>query len=307
MRQSIRGYTDAVFEQAAAVDGGMARLASELAAVRELLAASEDLRQALIDPGLQPSVRRGIVEDLWGSRLDALTVGLLVEAVETDTATEFATDVDWMATRAAAVRDGQRPVGEVVLGRTAALERVAGYANAVLKGVEGENRLGDVEDELFRFMRVVDGTSELQTALTTSEVSAESRRALVADLLGSRATATTTRLASYVTLVGRPREYLNDLSWLVDRVAAESNRRVAEVRSATELGSDERSRLGAALGQITGRTVEVRVTVDPTLIAGFVATIGDTVVDASAAHRLALLKERLILPEATVSTTGDLR
>jgi F-type H+-transporting ATPase subunit delta len=48
----------------------------------------------------------------------------------------------------------------------------------------------------------------------------------------------------------------------------------------------------------------VRVIVDPTVLGGFVATIGDTVVDGSARHRLDLLKERLEMPEAAI-TTGD--
>ena len=104
--------------------------------------------------------------------------------------------------------------------------------------------------------------------------------------------------------MGRPRDYEALLSHLVDRVAAESNRRLAEVRTAVDLDDDRRSQLAEALSRVAGRPVDVRVTVDPAVLGGFVATIGDTVVDGSTRHRLELLKERLDTPEAEI-TTGD--
>ena len=102
----------------------------------------------------------------------------------------------------------------------------------------------------------------------------------------------------YATQVGRPRDYEALLGTLVDRVAAESNRRLAEVRTAVELDDDRRRQLAGALSRVAGRSVDVRVTVDPTVLGGFVATIGDTVVDGSTRHRLDLLKDRLDTPEA---------
>jgi F-type H+-transporting ATPase subunit delta len=117
--------------------------------------------------------------------------------------------------------------------------------------------------------------------------------------LGGKATDATTAMAGYATVVGRPRDYLSLLSELVERVAEESNRRIADVRAAVALDDNQRRRLGAALQRVTGRNIEVRDAVDPRVLGGFVATIGDTVVDGSARHRLDLLKERLLMPEAS--------
>jgi F-type H+-transporting ATPase subunit delta len=71
-----------------------------------------------------------------------------------------------------------------------------------------------------------------------------------------------------------------------------------------ELDESQRRDLAAALRRVIGHEVDVRVTVDRSVLAGFVATIGDTVVDGSARHRLEILKERLVMPEANV-TTGE--
>ncbi|MBO0732305.1 MAG: F0F1 ATP synthase subunit delta, partial [Acidimicrobiaceae bacterium] len=108
------------------------------------------------------------------------------------------------------------------------------------------------------------------------------------------------RLARYATQIGRPRDYLDELASIVERVAHESNRRLAEVVSAVEMDDAQRTELAEVLSRVTGRPTEVRVNVDPSILGGFVATIGDTVVDGSVRHRLDLLKDRLTLPAPTL-------
>ncbi|MGH9095361.1 MAG: F0F1 ATP synthase subunit delta, partial [Acidimicrobiales bacterium] len=176
-----------------------------------------------------------------------------------------------------------------------------GYATSVLEGVRADDGFDDVEDELFRFARVVDGSDGLRAALTDRDVPVEARRGLVRDLLASKATAATERLAAYATRVGRPRDFLELLSAVIERVAAESERQVAQVRAPIPLTDEQERRLAAALGRIVGHQVDVQVIVDPRVLGGFVASIGDAVVDGSARHRLEQLRDRLVLPEATIT------
>ena len=296
MRQSIRGYTDAVIEKAA--PGDLTPIANELAGVTDLIRGSQDLRLVLTDPDVPAPARRGVITDLLESRVSAATLRLVILALDADRASEFVDNVTWLAERLDAASRGLEPVGDAVLGRHAAIERVDGYATALLDDIPDQGTLGDIEDELFRFMRIVAGSQELLDALSNREVDAAARRGLVVDLLQGRATGTTTSLAAYATRVGRPRDYESLLGALVDRVAAESNRRLAVVRTAVELDDDRRRELAGALSRVAGHSVDIRVTVDPTVLGGFVATIGDTVVDGSSRHRLDLLKARLDTPEA---------
>jgi F-type H+-transporting ATPase subunit delta len=302
VRQSIRGYTDAVIEQASASD--LTLVAGELAGVVDLLGGSQDLRLVLTDPDVPLPARRAVVTDLLESRVTNTTLRLVTYALQADRAPEFVSDVTWLAERVDAGAHRLAPVGDVVLGRHAAVERVDGYATALLQDVPDKRALSDIEDELFRFMRIVAGSNELLAALSNRELDAATRRHLVVDLLQGRATPTTTRLAAYATQVGRPRDYETLLGHLVDRVAAESNRRLAIVRTAVDLDDERRGQLAGALSQVAGHAVDIRVTVDPTVLGGFVATIGDTVVDGSTRHRLDLLKARLDTPEADF-TIGD--
>jgi F-type H+-transporting ATPase subunit delta len=303
VRQSIRGYTDAVIEE---ISGGeqLAETASQLRAVHQLLDRSDDLRQVLADPGVPVASRRGVVSDLLAGRVSEETVRLIVFALEADRAGDVHDDVAWLATRIDAAAHDLAPIGEPVLGRSAAIERLDGYATGILEAVDRDT-LGEIEEALFRFERAIQGSDELRAAVTSRDLAPQVRRQIVIDLLQSHTFTATTSLAAYATHVGRPRDYLDLLAHLVERVAAESNRRVAEVQAPVDLDDAQRQQLAAALTRVAGRQVEVRVTVDPSVLAGFRATIGDTVVDGSARHRLSLLKDRLVTPEADI-TTGDL-
>ena len=304
MRQSIRGYADGVLELSGASGQAAEVLAEELRAVKDLLGSSEDLRRVLTDSGVPALSRRAVVKDLLSSRVGPSTVALLDFVIDVDRAADFVDDVAWLAARTEAATRGATSTTDHILGHKAAEERLDGFATALLAPVEGESALTGIEDELFRFQRIVASAEDLRAALSSRAVPQQARHSLVEDLLRAKATDTTVQLASYATRVGRPRDYEALLGFLVDRVAAENNRRLADVRAAVELDEPQRRQLAEALAGVVGRNVEVRVTVDPKVLAGFVATIGDTVVDGSARHRLEILKERLILPEATV-TTGE--
>jgi len=318
VREAVRGYFDAVMETAGA-EGRADVVAADLSALGRAVGSSEDLRAALSDPGLPSRARRAVVSDLLEGKVAPATAQLVSYVIEVDRAPEIVSDLAWLASSAAAAiaagapgdagQPGQpgRRSGEVdMLGRSASRERIEGYSTAVLAPLAAAGGLSEVEDELFRFGRVVDSSEELKAVLTDREVPAERRAGLVRDLLGAKASPPSVRLATYTALYGRPRDYVASLSWLVDRVAAEANRRVAEVRSAVELDDDQRARLTQALSRITGRQVDVRVSVDRDLLGGFIASVGDTVVDGSARHRLELLKERLSLPQVDLLTgTGE--
>jgi F-type H+-transporting ATPase subunit delta len=147
-----------------------------------------------------------------------------------------------------------------------------------------------VEDELFRFARALEGSDELRTALTDPHIPVSRRQQIVEDILGERAHPTTAALVSMVVGTGRARDLPAIIDELVKMSAAEQNRAVAEVRSAVDLTEDQRTRLAAALEQATGKAVEVKVVVDPSVLGGVVTTIGDTVIDGTVRHRLEQLK-----------------
>jgi F-type H+-transporting ATPase subunit delta len=171
--------------------------------------------------------------------------------------------------------------------------RIDGYARALFEVARAEGTTDEVEDELFRFARSFESSDALRNTLTDEMIPAAKRQAIVEDLLGGRATQTTTQLISMVVGSGRARDLPAIIDKLVERASSEKELEVAEVRSAVPLSPDQEARLAAALTSATGKQVNLKVVVDPSVLGGLVATVGDTVIDGSVRTRIDQLKSRL--------------
>jgi len=68
----------------------------------------------------------------------------------------------------------------------------------------------------------------------------------------------------------------------------------AEVAAAVPVDEEVEDRLGRRLGDLVGREIVLRVKVDPSLIGGIIARIGDKMIDGSTRSRLLSLRESLI-------------
>jgi F-type H+-transporting ATPase subunit delta len=171
--------------------------------------------------------------------------------------------------------------------------RVEAYADALLTIAQAEGNLAEVEDELFRFARILEGNDQLRMALTDPQLPAERRQAVVEELLEGRALPTTKALVSFVVGIGRASDLPAIVDRFVMRAAEDRQHEVAEVRAAVNLDEGQRKRLAEALSNATGKQVEVKVIVDPTVLGGVVARIGDTVIDGTVRNRIEQLKGQL--------------
>jgi F-type H+-transporting ATPase subunit delta len=169
-------------------------------------------------------------------------------------------------------------------------DKVTGYARAMFDIARAEGNLKIVSDELFRFARALESSDELRDALADPHLPAGRRQQIVEDLLDGRAHPTTIGLVSMAVAAGRGRDLPAIIDGFVAMAAADQGRAVAEVRTAIELDEAQRTRLAEAISKATGKQVEVKVVVDPTVLGGVVTTVGDTVIDGSVRSRLEQLK-----------------
>jgi len=172
-------------------------------------------------------------------------------------------------------------------------DRVDAYADALFEVAKVEGALGVVEDELFKVARTFEANEQLRSTLTDAGIPIERRLGIVEDLLGGQAAPITTALVTFVVGAGRGRELPAIIDRLVERAAADRKQVVAEVRAAVVLDAATIERLAAALSTATGKSVTVKAVVDPSVLGGVIARIGDTVLDGSVRHRLDQLKEAI--------------
>jgi F-type H+-transporting ATPase subunit delta len=171
--------------------------------------------------------------------------------------------------------------------------RVEGYSQAFLEVARAEKQGGAIEDDLFRFARALDANDDLRMALGDRAVPAERRIAIVEELMGGTALPVSVGLVSMVVGADRAGELPAIVDRFLELSAEQRKHEVAEVRAAVPLDDRLRDRLAQALSDATGKQVEVKVVVDPSVLGGIVARIGDTVIDGTVRRRLDQLKERI--------------
>jgi F-type H+-transporting ATPase subunit delta len=172
-------------------------------------------------------------------------------------------------------------------------DRVRGYAAGLLELARAEGVVARVSDELYRIARALETSADLRLTLGDPRLPLERKHGVVADLLGGRVLPLTLNLVNFVVAAGHSRDLPAIADDLAARAAAERDRVVAEVRTAFELDEETVQRLAEALSRATGKQVEVKTVIDPSLVGGVVARVGDTVIDGSLRHRLEGLRQAL--------------
>jgi F-type H+-transporting ATPase subunit delta len=243
-----------------------AALADDLDGVARLLVRQPALRRALSDPASRPERRSALARDLFGGKVSEPAADLLVAAVESRWST------------GAELLDG--------------IELLA--VDALLAGAEQEDTLTDVEDELFRFTRVVAGQPDLARALGDTTAAPERRVELANGLLAGKAHPATARLAAIAIRGLGGRKFEPSIERLLELAAARRDRQVAYVRVASPLTSDQEERLAARLAEMYGRRVSLRIDVDPTVLGGVAVRLGDEELDGTVARRLRETRSALV-------------
>ena len=173
-------------------------------------------------------------------------------------------------------------------------DRIRAYAEAFHAVARAEGELDAVEEQLFAFAELVERDDRVRDALIDPALPAENKRGLIRDALGERANPTAVDLLGLLVDLGHARD-IDRVVAVMGTVSAESrSHALAEVRSAVPLDDERKRKLEAALSRATGRQVEVRVVVDPTVIGGVVARIGDEIFDGSVKSRLDDAKQQLV-------------
>lgn len=165
------------------------------------------------------------------------------------------------------------------------------YATAVLAIAEAEDAVEAALGELRTVADAVAASDELRTMLTDQQLPLGRRLSAVDGELLSAAHPVTRTAVAMLLSAGRAGELTAVVDALSDLVASE--RQVAEVRTAVELDPPRRDALVQALTRATGHELEVRFIVDPDVVGGVRATVGDTVIDGSLLKRMAELRSRV--------------
>jgi F-type H+-transporting ATPase subunit delta len=268
-REALATLVKKFDEVAAGLDAeGLSALAGDLTAVAKLLIAETALNKHLAEPkdDAAPAVR--LLEKLLDGKVGAPALDVLKTAVSQRWSTE-SNLVD-------------------------AVEHVARLA--LLVRADGENQSEDVEDQLFKFGRVLDSAPRLTTLLSDYTTPAKGRLELLAKVLqggGNTVNKTAAALLSQTVELLRGQRADEAVIDLAELAVVRRGEVVAHVDSAAELSDAQRSRLTDVLSRIYGHPVAIQQNVDPELLGGLLIAVGDEVIDGTVSSRLTAAKTGL--------------
>ena len=240
------------------------RLGGELFALATMLDSHHALRRALTEPAAPAEAKVALVKSLVGRQVGDATLGVVDEAVGRR----------WSRSRDLAD----------------ALEK--GSVLAHVAHADDTGGLDTVEDNLFRFGRIVEGTPELRDVLGDASVPVEAKRRLVVDLVGAKVDDTTSALLAQA-VSGRNRSLTSTLATYQRVAASRRDSMVATVWVAAPLSDEHKQRLAKALSTQEDRPLLLNVVVDPDLLGGVRVAIGDEVLDSTVEARLRQAQRRL--------------
>jgi ATP synthase F0 subunit b/ATP synthase F1 delta subunit len=249
-------------------DEGLSTLADDLTSVAALLIRESVVTRYLTQPSEDASARVRLVERLVSGKVGEPALEVVKAAV---------------AERWSAQSD---LVDAVELGAR----------QAQLIRAEKAGQVDEVEDQLFRFSRILDAQPRLAILLGNYEVPAETRVQLLRNILGSAGAEvnaiTAELLAKTVELLrGQPAEVA--VQSLAEVAVARRGEVVAQVRAAAELSDDQYTRLTEVLSRIYGHPVTAQVSIDPELLGGLAISVGDEIIDGTLSSRLAAAQTQL--------------
>ncbi len=241
------------------------KLGDELFAVTRLVGSQLSLRRHLADPSVAEEARAGLIRQLLGSQVGESALDVVTGLVSSR----------WSRT----------------LDLVDALELMA--RRATLGVAEKEGTLDDVEDELFRFGRILDREPELMALLADENQPADQRAALLDTVLGDKVSTTGATLLRQTVRAPRGRHLDLAAEELAELAAARRDRYVARVRTAVALTDEQERRLTDTLTRIYNRPMSLQIELDEDLLGGLVVEVGGEVIDGSVAGRLAAARRHL--------------
>ncbi|MGK5114363.1 F0F1 ATP synthase subunit delta [Geodermatophilus sp. CPCC 205506] len=258
---------DRVTGQPRAVSGDeLLGLAEELFAVAHLLDQQVSLRRALSDPSGKPADRAALVGRVLGGKVSGATLDL----VETVARQRWSRPLDLVEATEALATD------------------------AALDAADVRGELDGVEDELFRFGRIVAADPGLSRILGDRAAPATGKNALLDQLLARRVSPVTALLLRRHLTIRHTGNAENVIERLSEAASGRRGQSVARVTSAVPLTPAQERRLTDVLSRLYGRSIALQVSVDPRILGGLVIRVGDEVIDGSVAHRLEDAGRRLV-------------
>ncbi len=175
------------------------------------------------------------------------------------------------------------------------------YAESLMGVAEDKKNLDDTTKDVELIISALESSGELFRTMENPIVKPELKLSILTEIFKDKISSDTLEFLRFV--IDKDRENLlydimKNFMILRDEKLGYAN---VNLKTAFELDDKEREELIALFNKMLNKKIKLKYSVDPEIIGGFVAAVGDTVYDASLKHQLSLLRKQFLHGSATLN------
>jgi F-type H+-transporting ATPase subunit delta len=167
------------------------------------------------------------------------------------------------------------------------------YAQAVFEMADQQGALDAWERDLSALAGAFENP-QVAAFFESPQITASQKRAAADEIIGPAGQTLARNLIGLLVERGRIGALPQLYTAFHDRMLERQGIAVGEVTTAVPLGPEELALVRQRLGALLGKEIEIRTVVDPNIIGGIVARVGDQLIDGSVIGQLRKLRERLV-------------
>mgnify|MGYP001245875880 CR=1 FL=1 len=270
LRAASRDATNAMIDEFEQRTGGLdadalTRLADELNGVAKLLRREGMLTKYLAEPADDPAAKVRLLESVFSGKIGDASLDILKSGVSH----RWSAEADLIE----------------------AVQHIARLA--LLARADRENAADEVEEQLFRFGRILDAEPQLNSLISDRTKPLDGRVALLNKVIEGRVHPVALALLTQTVESLGERRADAAVKELAELAVARRGEIVAHVTAAADLSDAQRNRLAELLSRIYSHPVSIQLHVDPSVLGGLTIAVGDEVIDGSLSTRLAAAETQL--------------
>ena len=165
------------------------------------------------------------------------------------------------------------------------------YAKSLIDLAEEQNALEPVKNDMVFILQTLKQNSELKAVFGSPVISHSKKTAILADVFGKNVNKVTTGFFTLMINKGRGELVYPTAQEYINQYDAKKGITKASIVSATALSAANKAQIVAEVKAAVGGEIDLDTKVDPSLIGGFVLTVGDRQMDTSVSGSLKKLKK----------------
>ena len=175
------------------------------------------------------------------------------------------------------------------------------YANSLLSSASDKGTLNTVAKDMELIYSTIKSSDELSRTLSSPIIKPQLKSSILEEIFSKRISGEAMEFLKFIVEKNREDLLESIVSKFLDLRDKKLGIIIVQVRSAVPMTDAQKKKLRESYEKLLNKKVRFDFAIDPAVIGGFIAKVGDTVYDASLKNQLEILKKRFLKGGASLN------